>query len=134
MTIHAHGYATHSATDALVPYSFERRDPRPTDVVIDIMYCGICHSDIHSARNEWGGTQYPFVPGHEIAGRVSATGDKVTKYKVGDLVGVGCLVDSCRHCASCDEGLEQYCENGFTATYGSEDKIGGTPHKMALGG
>jgi alcohol dehydrogenase (NADP+) len=134
MTIHANGYATHSATDALVPYSFERRDPRPTDVVIDIMYCGICHSDIHSARNQWGGTQYPFVPGHEIVGRVSATGDKVTKYKVGDLVGVGCLVDSCRHCASCDEGLEQYCENGFTATYGSEDKIGGTPHKMALGG
>jgi uncharacterized zinc-type alcohol dehydrogenase-like protein len=134
MTIHAHGYATHSATSELAPYTFERRDPRPSDVVIDILYCGICHSDIHSARNEWGGTQYPFVPGHEIVGRVTAVGDKVSKYKVGDLVGVGCLVDSCRHCPSCNEGLEQYCENGFTGTYGGEDKIGGTPHKMTFGG
>ncbi|MGH8373245.1 MAG: NAD(P)-dependent alcohol dehydrogenase [Gammaproteobacteria bacterium] len=134
MTIQAQGYATQSATDELKPFRFERRDPRPTDVVIDILYCGICHSDIHSARNEWGWSSYPFVPGHEIIGRVKAVGGKVTKFKVGDRVGVGCLVDSCRHCASCDEGLEQYCENGFTGTYGGEDKIGGTPHKKTFGG
>lgn len=130
----AHGYANHSADSELVPYSFERREPRPEDVVIEILYCGICHSDIHSARNEWGGTQYPFVPGHEIVGRVSAVGSKVSRYKIGDLVGVGCLVDSCGTCPSCHDGLEQYCENGWTGTYGSEDKIGGTPHTRTLGG
>lgn len=134
MTLHVHGYAAHSATSELVPFTFERRDPRSTDVAIDILYCGICHSDIHSARNEWGNAVYPFVPGHEIVGRVSAVGDGVTKFKMGDLVGVGCLVDSCRHCASCNEGLEQYCENGWTGTYGSVDKIGGTPHKTTFGG
>jgi len=134
MSIHAHGYANHSATDKLVPFTFERRDPRGEDVVIDIQYCGVCHSDIHSARNEWGWTTYPFVPGHEIIGRVRAVGNMVSKYKVGDLVGVGCLVDSCRHCESCEEGLEQYCENGFTGTYGNEDKIGGTSHPKTLGG
>lgn len=130
----AHGYANHSPTVQLEPFTFERREPRLEDVAIDILYCGICHSDIHSARNEWGGTHYPFVPGHEIVGRVSAIGDKVTKFKVGDLVGVGCLVDSCRHCQSCNDGLEQYCENGWTATYNSEDKIGGTPHTHTFGG
>ena len=134
MTIQTQGYATHSATSELIPFTFDRRDPRPTDVVIDILYCGICHSDIHSARNEWGWTQYPFVPGHEIVGRVTAVGNKVSKYKIGDLVGVGCLVDSCCHCPSCNEGLEQYCDNGFTGTYGSEDKIGGTSHKLTFGG
>jgi alcohol dehydrogenase (NADP+) len=134
MTIHTHGYAAHSATSELVPFSFERRDPRPTDVAIDILYCGICHSDIHTARNEWGWTHYPCVPGHEIVGRVAAVGDQVGKYKVGDLVGVGCLVDSCRHCDSCNEGLEQYCENGFTGTYDNEDRIGGAPHKITFGG
>lgn len=130
----AHGYAAHSATSELVPFSFERREPRPEDVAIDILYCGICHSDIHMARNEWGMAQYPFVPGHEIVGRVSAIGSKVTKYQVGDLVGVGCLVDSCRHCDACNDGLEQYCDNGFTGTYGSEDKIGSTPHAFTFGG
>ena len=134
MTIAVHGYATQSATSELLPFTFERRDPRPIDVVIDILYCGICHSDIHFARNEWGWTEYPFVPGHEIVGRVAAVGNDVSKYKPGDLVGVGCLVDSCRHCASCNDGLEQYCDNGFTGTYGGEDKIGGTPHKMTFGG
>lgn len=134
MTINAQGYATQSATTELIPFKFERRDPRPTDVVIEILYCGVCHSDIHSARNEWGGTQYPFVPGHEIVGRVTSVGNKVGKFKVGDLAGVGCLVDSCCSCHSCNDGLEQYCDNGFTGTYGSEDKIGGTPHKMTLGG
>lgn len=130
----AHGYANHSATGELGPFNFERREPRPEDVAIEILYCGICHSDIHSARNEWGGTQYPFVPGHEIVGRVTAVGDKVSKYKVGDLVGVGCLVDSCRTCRTCHDGLEQYCENGWTGTYGSDDKIGGTPHTRTFGG
>lgn len=130
----AHGYATHSATDELLPFSFERREPRLEDVVIDILYCGICHSDIHTARSEWGGTVYPCVPGHEIVGRVSAVGDKVTRFKIGELVGVGCLVDSCRHCQSCNDGLEQYCENGWTATYNSEDKTGGTPHTHTFGG
>ena len=134
MTINAQGYATQSATSELIPFNFQRRDPRPGDVAIEILYCGVCHSDIHSARNEWGGTQYPFVPGHEIVGLVTAVGNKVGKFKVGDLVGVGCLVDSCCSCHSCNDGLEQYCDNGFTGTYGSEDKIGGTPHKMTLGG
>jgi alcohol dehydrogenase (NADP+) len=134
MTIHAQGYATQSATSKLIPFKLERRDPRPSDVVIDILYCGVCHSDIHSARNEWGGSQYPLVPGHEIVGRVVVVGNKVSKFKIGDLVGVGCLVDSCRHCAACNDGLEQYCDNGFTGTYGSEDKVGGTPHKTTLGG
>ena len=134
MTIKSKGYATHSATAELRPFAFERRDPRPQDIVISIAYCGICHSDIHSARNEWGRTSYPFVPGHEIVGRVAAVGKHVTGFKVGDLAGVGCLVDSCRMCPSCEAGLEQYCDNGFTGTYGGEDKIGGTPHSMTFGG
>jgi len=128
------GYAAQAATSKLAPFSFERREPRDNDVVIDILFCGICHSDIHSARNEWGGTHYPFVPGHEIVGRVATVGSAVTNHKAGDLVGVGCLVDSCHHCHSCDDGLEQYCENGFTATYNSADKIGGTPHEFTFGG
>ena len=134
MTIKSKGYATHSATAELRPFAFERRDPRPQDIVISIAYCGICHSDIHSARNEWGRTSYPFVPGHEIVGRVAAVGKHVTGFKVGELAGVGCLVDSCRICFSCEAGLEQYCDNGFTGTYGGEDKIGGTPHSMTFGG
>jgi uncharacterized zinc-type alcohol dehydrogenase-like protein len=134
LKVKALGYANHSATDNLKPFDFERRAPRPDDVVMDIQYCGICHSDIHSARNEWGGTHYPFVPGHEIVGRVSAVGEKVTNYKKGDLVGVGCLIDSCGHCESCQDGLEQYCENGWTGTYNGDDKIGGTPHTHTFGG
>lgn len=134
MTIQAKGYATQAPSDKLAPFSFERRDPRPEDVVIDILYCGICHSDIHSARNEWGWTSYPFMPGHEIVGRVRVVGNKVSKFKIGDLVGVGCLVDSCRTCVSCHDGLEQYCETGFTGTYNGQDKIGGTPHRVTFGG
>ena len=130
----ASGYANNSATDKLKPFEFDRREPGPQDVVIDILYCGVCHSDIHSARNEWGHTHYPFVPGHEIIGRVRAAGNKVSRFKAGELVGVGCLVDSCRECEPCKEGLEQYCENGWTGTYGSEDKIGGTPHTHTFGG
>lgn len=134
MTLQAHGYANHSVSSSLEPFSFERRQPRAEDIVIDILYCGICHSDIHSARNEWGWTKYPLVPGHEIVGRVSRVGSKVTKFKIDDLVGVGCIVDSCRSCSSCQGGLEQYCNEGFTGTYGSEDKIGGTQYKMTFGG
>ena len=115
--IQAKGFAALSAKAPIAPYSFERRDPRESDVVIDIKYCGICHSDIHQARDEWGGSVFPMVPGHEIAGVVRAVGSKVTKYKVGDHVGVGCFVDSCRHCANCQQDLGQYCLNGMTPTY-----------------
>lgn len=132
--IKAKGIAAQSADSKLAPFSFERREAKENDVVIDIQYCGICHSDIHTVRGEWSGTVYPCIPGHEIVGKVQTVGNKVTKFKVGDLVGVGCLVDSCRSCHSCDEGLEQYCENGFTATYNSADKIGGTSHKHTFGG
>jgi alcohol dehydrogenase (NADP+) len=97
----------------------ERRTPGPRDVQIEIAFCGVCHSDLHTVRGEWGGTLYPCVPGHEIVGHVSAVGDQVSGFKVGDTVGVGCLVDSCQHCPACDDGLEQYCENGFVATYNS---------------
>ena len=115
--IKTHGYAALTAKDALAPFTFERRAPGLKDVQIDILYCGVCHSDLHTARDEWHMTQFPSVPGHEIVGRVTAVGAEVTGFKVGDLAGVGCMVDSCKRCASCDEGLEQYCENGFTGTY-----------------
>lgn len=127
-------YAAPNASSPLAPITIERREPRPEDLAIDILYCGICHSDIHTARNEWPGTAYPCTPGHEIIGRVAAVGNKVRDFKVGDIVGVGCMVDSCRECHSCADGLEQYCENGFTGTYDSTDKIGGTAHKHTLGG
>jgi uncharacterized zinc-type alcohol dehydrogenase-like protein len=110
-------YGAYAADKPLEPIDIVRRAPGPHDVQIDIAYCGVCHSDLHQARSEWGGTIYPCVPGHEIVGRVSAVGDAVTGFAVGDLVGVGCMVDSCQHCASCAEGLEQYCENGFIGTY-----------------
>ena len=115
--IPSRGYAALTASDRLAPFSFERRDPGPDDVRIDILFCGVCHSDLHTARDEWHMTQFPCVPGHEIVGRVAAVGSAVTRFKVGDSVGVGCMVDSCAKCASCAEGLEQYCENGFTGTY-----------------
>ncbi|PXF29558.1 hydroxyacid dehydrogenase [Pokkaliibacter plantistimulans] len=111
------GYAAESATSPLKPFTFERRDARPDDVTIDILYSGVCHSDIHQARNEWGNSVFPMVPGHEIIGRVSAVGSDVQKYQVGDMVGVGCMVESCRHCASCKADLEQYCANGMAPTY-----------------
>src|SRR5579872_4675228 len=122
------GYAALKAKDPLGPFSFERREPREHDVVIDIKYCGICHSDIHQARDEWSDYQdeciFPVVPGHEIAGVVAAVGKSVTKYKVGDKVGVGCYVDSCRNCPECQEGLEQYCAVGTIWTYNGRDKEG----------
>ena len=127
----ASAYAAQSATTPLAPAHIERREPGPTDVRIDIAFCGVCHSDVHTARSEWPGTSYPVVPGHEIVGRVSAVGGQVKGFKPGDLAGVGCLVDSCRTCGSCGQGLEQYCENGMVLTYNSPD-----PHtgKMTYGG
>jgi len=121
---HAKGYAAAAAKAPLKPYSFERREPREHDVAIDIKYCGICHSDIHQARDEWGGAIFPMVPGHEIAGIVTAVGSKVTKFKVGDKVGIGCFVDSCRTCEQCKDGLEQYCAVGAVWTYNAKDKDG----------
>ena len=118
------GFAATAADASLKPFAFDRRDTGPDDVRIDIQYCGVCHSDLHQARNEWHNTIYPCIPGHEIVGRVAETGASVTRFKVGDLVGVGCLVDSCRECASCREGLEQYCEVGFVGTYNGEDRHG----------
>lgn len=118
------GYAAHSGKAPLAPHTFERREPRASDVVIDIKYCGICHSDIHTVRDEWGARTYPLIPGHEIAGVVTRVGANVTKYKVGDVVGVGCMVDSCRECAPCKDHLEQFCEKGMIGTYGSTDKHG----------
>ena len=115
------GYAAHSAHEPLKPFSFERREPTPTDVQIEILFCGVCHSDLHIARNEWGFTTYPCVPGHEIVGRVVKTGREVKKFKEGDRVAVGCMVDSCRTCPDCEKGLEQFCQ-GMILTYGSEDK------------
>ncbi|MBH1993297.1 MAG: NAD(P)-dependent alcohol dehydrogenase [Sphingomonadaceae bacterium] len=115
MTVKAYG--AHAADKAMEPIDIERRAVGAHDVQIAIAYCGVCHSDLHQVRSEWHGTLYPCVPGHEIVGHVTAVGDHVNKFKVGDTVGVGCLVDSCQSCASCDEGLEQYCEKGFTGTY-----------------
>ena len=112
-------YAAQKEKDDLSPYNFERRDPRPHDVVIEIMYCGVCHTDIHLKNNDWGISIYPMVPGHEIIGRVIAVGDHVKKFKLGDTAGVGCLVDSCGECENCNDGLEQHCLNGMVLTYSS---------------
>ena len=122
MTINILGYAAPSAKAELAPYEFERRDIRADDVVIEILYCGICHSDVHHVNNDWGGTTYPIVPGHEIIGRVANAGPDVTRFKPGDHVGVGCMVDSCQHCAACKQGLEQYCEEGPTLTFDNLDR------------
>ncbi|MFL9812129.1 NAD(P)-dependent alcohol dehydrogenase [Stutzerimonas sp. VN223-3] len=124
------GYAAVDPSTPLAPYAFSRRAVGPNDVQIDILYCGVCHSDLHTARNEWNNTLYPSVPGHEIVGRVTAVGASVKGFKIGDIAGVGCMVDSCRSCPSCSDGLEQYCENGFTGTYngpvfGGENTYGG---------
>src|ERR1700760_975813 len=120
-------YANHSPTDPLGPFSFQRREVGPHDVQIDILYCGVCHSDIHQARDEWGGSIYPMVPGHEIVGRVIKTGNHVNKFKAGDLAGVGCFVDSCRECPECKAGLEQYCDKGMSPTYNGYEQDKKTP-------
>jgi uncharacterized zinc-type alcohol dehydrogenase-like protein len=123
--IQTHGYAVQSATDSPAPFDYQHRDPGPKDVHIEIDFCGICHSDIHQARNEWGNAIYPMVPGHEIVGTVKAIGDDVTKFKVGDRAAIGCMIDSCGKCTSCTEGEEQYCENHATVfTYNGRDKEG----------
>lgn len=127
MTFNVLGYAAQSPTAPLAPFKFTRRSPRPDDVVIEILWCGVCHSDLHQSRNDWGFSQYPVVPGHEIIGRVKATGEQVTKFKPGDLAGVGCLVDACRECASCLDGLEQYCLEGGVQTYNGVDRHDHTP-------
>ena len=119
------GYAAPSADAPLAPFTFERRDLRANDVAIDISHCGVCHSDLHTVKSEWGGTVYPCVPGHEIVGRVREVGPDVTKFAVGDIVGVGCMVDADMTCPSCQVGLEQYCEGGFVGTYNGKDKITG---------
>ncbi|HCN62024.1 MAG TPA: NAD(P)-dependent alcohol dehydrogenase [Pseudomonas sp.] len=126
VTYNAIGYAAQTSSAPLAPMQFNRRAPRPDDVAIEVLYCGVCHSDIHQARNEWGFAVYPVMPGHEIVGKVTAIGDKVTKHKVGDLVGVGCMVDSCRECSACKEDLEQYCLEGATMTYCTPDRVDGT--------
>jgi len=124
--IHVMGYAAKEAKASLTPFSFERRDLFDHDVMIDIQYCGICHTDIHQVNNEWGRSMYPMVPGHEIVGNVSHVGSQVTRFKAGDKVGVGCFVDSCRNCPACRQGIEQYCSNVLT-TYNGIEKDGKTP-------
>jgi uncharacterized zinc-type alcohol dehydrogenase-like protein len=119
------GYAATSTTSPLAPFTFERRDLRPEDVAMEILYSGVCHSDLHQARNDWGWSSYPLVPGHEIVGRVTAVGSAVTRYKEGDRVAVGCLVDSCLHCDQCDKGEEQLCRHGATQTYNDRDRVTG---------
>ena len=119
-------YAAYAPDQPLAPFAFTRRQPRPDDVSIEILFCGVCHSDLHIARNDWGVSRYPIVPGHEIVGRVTAVGDEVSRFQAGDLVGVGCMVDSCRQCQPCRDGVEQFCLENFTMTYGSDDRHDGT--------
>src|ERR671920_2457644 len=125
--IKTNGYAAPNAGATLEPFSFQRRDVGARDILIDIQYCGVCHSDIHQVRDEWGGSIYPMVPGHEIVGRVARVGSEVSKFKEGDLAGVGCFVDSCRTCRNCRDGEEQYCENHLVATYNGTEKDEKTP-------
>jgi uncharacterized zinc-type alcohol dehydrogenase-like protein len=127
MPISAKGYAAASATSDLLPWNFERREPGPRDVHFDILYCGICHSDLHQVRDEWGGSIFPMVPGHELVGKVVKVGGQVKKFKPGDLAGVGCLVDSCRTCDNCRNGLEQYCLKGSSPTYNGYEQDKKTP-------
>src|SRR5258708_7343484 len=120
-------YAAKGQGQPMQPFTFERRDPGPTDVMIDILYCGICHSDIHQVRDEWGGSMFPMVPGHEIVGRVARVGKKVKRFKVGDAAGVGCFVDSCRQCPYCKKGLEQSCTLHTAFTYNATEMDLKTP-------
>lgn len=125
------GYAALDAQSPLAPYAFTRRDPDPTEIAIEILYCGVCHSDLHMARNEWGQSIYPMVPGHEIVGRVVATGTSSTKFKLGDIAAVGVIVDSCRQCAPCHRGEEHFCDQGPTLTYAAPDRVDGS---ITMGG
>ncbi len=125
------GYATHGAKSALVPFTFSRREPGSTEIAVEILYCGVCHSDLHMARNEWGQSIYPMVPGHEIVGRVAAVGGAVKKFKSGDVAAIGVIVDSCRHCAPCKRGEEHFCDEGATLTYAAKDRVDGS---ITMGG
>jgi alcohol dehydrogenase (NADP+) len=125
------GYAAQTAGATLAPFHFDRRELRADDIAMEILYCGICHTDLHMARDDWGWSLYPLIPGHEIVGRVIAVGEGVTKFKVGDAVAVGCMVDSCQHCDQCKNGEEQLCRNGMTLTYSSKDRING---ELTFGG
>ncbi|WP_379965260.1 NAD(P)-dependent alcohol dehydrogenase [Epilithonimonas sp. UC225_85] len=129
--MHTHkvkAFGTEAPENDLELMTIERREIQPEDVEIEILYCGVCHSDLHTARNDWGGSKYPVVPGHEIVGRVTKVGNDVSKFKIGDLAAVGCMVDSCKTCSSCQQDLEQFCENGFTGTYNGKDKYQAGPH------
>ncbi len=117
--IDSKGFAAEDKNSPLSPLAFQRRELSADDILIEIDYCGVCHSDIHLTRDEWGGSRYPMVPGHEIVGKVTKAGSKVTKFKVGDIAGVGCMVHSCQACNSCEEDLEQFCEKGAVYTYGN---------------
>ena len=125
------GYAVLDAQSPLAPFTFARRDPGPTEIAVEILYCGVCHSDLHMARNEWGQSIYPMVPGHEIVGRVIAVGGQVTKFKAGQIAAVGVIVDSCRHCAPCGKGEEHFCDKGATLTYADRDRVDGS---ITMGG
>lgn len=127
--LHTKAYAAYSATEPLAPWAFDRRELRDNDVQIEILYCGVCHSDVHTVRGEWGPTYYPHVPGHEIVGRVTNVGPAVTRYQPGDLVGVGCMVDSCQGCPNCKRDLEQFCVEGMSGTYGAYDRVDKTPNQ-----
>ena len=125
------GYAASDNKSPLAPFAFSRREPGATEITVEVLYCGVCHSDLHMARNEWGQSIYPMVPGHEIVGRVIATGSAVTKFKVGGIAAIGVIVDSCRHCAPCDRGEEHFCEKGATLTYAATDRVDGS---ITMGG
>ncbi|MGA9672156.1 MAG: NAD(P)-dependent alcohol dehydrogenase [Terracidiphilus sp.] len=127
----SHGYAALNAQSPLAPFDFARRDPGPTEIVVEILYCGVCHSDLHMARNEWGQSVYPMVPGHEIVGRVIAAGASSTKFKPGDIAAIGVIIDSCRHCAPCSRGEEHFCDEGATLTYAAPDRVDGS---ITMGG
>jgi len=120
------GFAALDAKSPLGPHNFIRREPGPTEIVIEILYCGVCHSDLHMARNEWGNAVYPMVPGHEIVGRVAAAGKSVTKFKAGDVAAIGVIIDSCRHCEPCNRGEEHFCIEGSTLTYAAKDRVDGS--------
>jgi alcohol dehydrogenase (NADP+) len=127
----SNGYAAINAQSPLAPFNFKRRDPGPTEIAVEILFCGVCHSDLHMARNEWGNSIYPLVPGHEIVGRVVAVGSAVAKFKVGGIAAIGVIVDSCRHCAPCNRGEEHFCDEGATLTYAAPDRVDGS---ITMGG
>ncbi len=127
----SNGYAALDAQSSLAPFSFNRREPGATEIAVEVLYCGVCHSALHLVRNEWGNSIYPMVPGHEIVGRVVAVGSKVTKFKAGGIAAIGVIVDSCRQCSPCKNGEEQYCDEGATLTYAAKDRVDGT---ITMGG